>query len=127
MHTPYQNRLGHEADFKVKYRFYLAEEGGRKYTPHQGYRSDFWYYHPSHDGTNQFFMIWPEFLDERGNVILEEQGSVPLSGIAQMWIINSETRNYHNDKIVLGLKGYFMEVPRRVAECEVIEIGNLKM
>ncbi|MES2455768.1 MAG: hypothetical protein V4594_09520 [Bacteroidota bacterium] len=125
MHQPYENRLNHPADFKVSYRFYTALEGGRQSVPHQGYRSDFWYAHPEHNGTNQLFMIWPEFLDENGNLILDDQNSVASSGIAQMWIIAAERRVYHSNKIKLGLKGCFMEGSRRVAECEVIEIIGL--
>ncbi|HMI05354.1 MAG TPA: hypothetical protein VK541_22890 [Pedobacter sp.] len=125
MHKSYEKRLGHPADFKVRYRFYTFQEGGRKSIPHQGYRSDFWYDHPEHNGTNLLFMIWPEFEDENGQVILDDENPVPSAGIAQMWVIAAENRVYHLDKIELGLKGYFMEGSRRVAECEVIEILGL--
>ena len=30
-------------NFKIKYRFYSEDEGGRKKLPYQGYRSDFFY------------------------------------------------------------------------------------
>jgi hypothetical protein len=125
MHQSYEKRRGHPADFKVRYRFYTSQEGGRKSIPYQGYRSDFWYAHPEHNGTNQLFMIWPEFLDENGQVILDDKNAVPSSGIAQMWVLVSPRRPYHLDKIKPGLIGYFMEGPRRVAECEVIEILGL--
>jgi len=36
MHQPYDNRLRHPADFKVSYRFYSEQQGGRKSIPHQG-------------------------------------------------------------------------------------------
>jgi hypothetical protein len=29
MHTPYEDILKHPADFRVKFRFYTKEEGGR--------------------------------------------------------------------------------------------------
>ena len=125
MHTPYQERLGHPADFRVKYRFYSAEEGGRKTIPHQRYRSDFWYSHPDHKA-NELFMIWPEFENDRGEIILEDNKSVPAQGKARMWIIVPQRRVYHFDKIRIGLKGYFMEGPKKVAECEVIEIIGLQ-
>ncbi len=38
MHQPYEKRRGHPADFKVRYRFYTSQEGGRKSIPYQGYR-----------------------------------------------------------------------------------------
>ena len=125
MHTPYEKRHGHRADFKVKYRFYSSEEGGRKTLPFQGYRSDFWYEHPEHSGTNQLFMIWPEFENENGELLLDDMVPVPLSGTARMLILVPERRVYHKDKIKIGMTGYFMEGSRRVAECEVIEILGL--
>ena len=124
MHQSIEERLKHQADFKVKYRFYNEEEGGRKSLPYQGYRSDFWYDYKNHVSTN-LYMIWPEFEDKEGNVILENDKSVPSSGIARMWIINSKTREYHRGKIQVGLKGYFMEGSRKVAECEVVELLGL--
>ena len=126
MHTPYQQRLGHPPDFKVKYRFYTKEEGGRQtIIPYQGYRSDFWYPHPDHP-VNGIFMIWPEFEDAAGATILENDRSVEATGTANMWVIVPERRPYHYDKIQVGTKGYFMEGSLRVAECEVIEILGLK-
>jgi hypothetical protein len=43
MHQPYEEKLKHKADFRVKYCFYTEQEGGRKSLPYQGYRSDFGY------------------------------------------------------------------------------------
>lgn len=125
MHESYENRLKHPADFRVKYRFYTKEEGGRKNTPAQGYRSDFWYEHPAHSGKNQLFMIWPEFENELGDVITDDKSFVSHTGTARMWILSPNWRPYHYDKIVKGLTGYFMEGHTRVAKCEVIEILGL--
>jgi hypothetical protein len=126
MHKPYQDKLGHIADFKVEYQFYTASEGGRNLIPFQGYRSDFFYEHPKHSGLFQIFMIWPEFENEGGEVILDNTTSVSPSGVARMWIIDSERRAYHVGKIKIGLRGYFMEGSRRVAECKVIELLGLE-
>lgn len=42
MHEPYEKRLNHKADFRVKYKFRSPENGGRKTgAPHQGIRCDF--------------------------------------------------------------------------------------
>lgn len=125
MHKPYEKRTGHRADFRVKYRFCSSEEGGRKTLPFQGYRSDFWYEHPEHTGRSQLFMIWPEFENEIGELLLNDAVSVPMSGTAKMWILDPEMRIYHKGKIQVGLKGYYMEGSKRVAECEVIEILDL--
>lgn len=121
MHTSYEKKLGHSADFKVTYRFYSKEEGGRVHLPFQGYRSDFWYDNEDHKGV---FMIFPEFEDIEGNVILENNVCVPQSGTARMWIVVPERRLYHREKIKIGLVGYFME-GSKVGECKVIEILGL--
>jgi hypothetical protein len=124
MFTSYDTRFGHYADFKVAYRFYNLEEGGRKMAPYQGYRSDFWYEHSEHS-TKQIFMIYPEFEDKDGAIITNSEVSVPEKGKARMWILAPQMRSYHRDKIKIGLVCYFMEGPRRVAECTVIEIIDL--
>lgn len=112
-HIPYEQKLNHKADFRVSYRFYAENEGGRKRTPSQGYRSDFWYKHPANSNVNQIFMIWPEFENTHKEVILDNS-FVNESGTARMWIINAKMRSYHLDKITIGVKGYFMEGARRV-------------
>ncbi len=71
MHTPYEEIRGHIHDFEVKYRLYSFEEGGRRTIPIQGIRWDFWYEHEEHK-PNRLYMIYPEFNDSNGNVILEE-------------------------------------------------------
>ena len=124
MHIPLDKKLEHSADFKVEYRFYSKEEGGRDTIPYQGYRSDFWYEHPDHHQM-YVFMIWPEFENTNGEVILDDKQSVQSTGIARMWVIDPLKRKYHLDKIAVGLKGYFMEGSKRVAECKVIEISGL--
>jgi len=123
MHEPYERKIGHPADFRVKYRFYTPEEGGRKTIPFQGYCSDLWY---DNDGpSNQIFMIWPEFEANDRDIILNNNASVPTQGTARMWILLPERRFYHAERIKVGLKCYFMEGGRKVAECEVIEILGL--
>jgi hypothetical protein len=108
----------------VRYRFYTKDEGGRERMPYQGYRSDFWYEHEAH-AKNSVFMIWPEFENENGEVILDSSLPINSAGTARMLIINAETRSYHLGKITTGMTGYFMEGNRRVAKCEVIEILDL--
>jgi hypothetical protein len=125
MHVPLENNLGHKADFRVKFRFYTKEEGGRQFPPFQGYRSDFYYDHEEHRGTSQIFMIWPEFENEEGLVIIDKEQQIEYSGTARMWIVSPQMRSYHKDKIYVGLNGYFMEGSRHVAECHVIQILDL--
>ncbi len=122
MHTPYEQIRHHPADFRVKYRFFTKDEGGRHgIIPYQGYRSDFWY----ENIECGIFMIWPGFENEKGEIILVNDTSVPASGTARMWILVPERRSFHKANIKIGLKGNFMEGNRKVAECEVIEILGL--
>jgi len=123
MHQPYEEKTKHKADFRIKYRFYKPEEGGRMKLPYQGIRFDFWYEHPENK-ENSVFMIWPEFEDEEQDLILDQTNPVLESGTARMWVISSKMREYHRNKIKVGVLGYFFEA-RRVAECEVIEIIGL--
>jgi hypothetical protein len=125
MHQSYEVKLKHPPDFKVSYRFYDENEGGRSRTPAQGYRSDFWYFHEVQPDPNSIYMIWPEFEDDQGNIITNTDIRVKSIGTARMWIVIPKMRQFHRDKIKVGLKGFFMEGSRRVAECEVIEILGL--
>lgn len=122
---PYEAIRNHPADFRVKYRLYRPEEGGRKRPPRQGYRSDFAFdeddlSHP------KLYMIFPEFEDEQGRVILDCSYPIPFAGTARMWIVIPERRQeIHRDRIKVGTKGYFMEGPHRIGEMEVIELLGL--
>jgi len=124
MHKSYEEKLGHRADFRVKYKFYTEQEGGRKTLPYQGIRSDFWYPNENHK-PNEMFMIWPEFEDKNGNLVLDNDRKLAKEGNAKMWIIIPERRDYHKGKIKIGTKGYFREGNVNTAECEVIEIVGL--
>ncbi len=123
MHQPYQEILKHPYDFVVKYRFFSQDEGGRSYPPVQGLRLDFSY---ADKGLNVggVSMIWPEFEDESGNVIVSKDTLIAMSGTARMWVISPERRPIHQECIRIGTKAYFME-GKPVAECEVIEIVGL--
>ena len=113
-------------DFEVKYRFLSAVEGGRKTgSPFQGYRSD-WAYEGDDISKTGIYMIHPEFLDNNGNV-LDKDVQVPISGIARMRILSEEMKGIiHRKRIKVGVKGYFMEGGRRVAEAEVTKVVGLK-
>lgn len=70
-------------------------------------------------------MIYPEFENEKGEIIIDDTTYVPVSGTAKMWIVSPHLRPYHYDKIVKGLICYFMEGRTKVAKCEVTEILGL--
>lgn len=123
MHEPYENRLKHKADFRVKYKFRSPEDGGRKSgEPYQGIRSDFSIYG---EEENKLYMIWPEFEDANGKVLSYNDRPVPNSGTARMWISVNEMRPHHYDKIKIGMKGNFREGSVVTGDCEVIEILDL--
>jgi hypothetical protein len=125
-HTPYEQNRNRDCDFIVQYRFFSPEEGGRPNgNPFQGYRSDFIY--SGDEKIRQQWMIWPEFLDKEDNIILDKSLRVPTSGKAKMWILNEANQDLHRKRLKIGLKGYFVEGPHKVAECEVIQIGNLSL
>ena len=109
-------------DFIVKYRFYTPEENGRQTLPFQHIRNDFWYEHDDHQ-KNQVFMIYPEFENSDGNMIVE--GHIPREGIAKMWILMPETFDYHKSRIKVGQKGHFHEGARITAVCEIIKVTGL--
>ncbi len=69
-------------------------------------------------------MIHPEFIDDSNQVILDMTYK-SWTGKANMWILNSDFRQYHKERIKIGTKGFFMEGPNKTAECEVIEIIGL--
>jgi hypothetical protein len=48
-----------------------------------------------------------------------------MTGIADMFIVAPDRVSIHRKRISLGTKGFFVEGPRRVAECEVIALGSL--
>jgi hypothetical protein len=124
MHQPYEQKFKLKADFRVRYRFYKPEEGGRQMLPYQGIRSDFWYEHPD-NVENKIYIIWPEFENEKGEIILEDNKPVPESGTARMMIMVPQGRKIHKERIKIGTKGYFKEGSHSTGECQVIEILDL--
>ena len=123
-HISYEQIRKRPCDFLVKYRFFTEEEGGRKTgPPSQGYRSDFMYA-GDNPKTDRIFMIHPEFLDEDNNIILDKSHR-QWTGRAKMWILNLDFIPIHKTRLKIGTKGFFMEGPYKIAECEVIEIVGL--
>ena len=107
-------------DFRVSYRLFSAEEGGRK-TPHfQGILWDFSYDEEQIGKPNQVFMIWPEFISDSGQMLPGGE-PMPKQGLADMFIVNPAFRAFHCQHIKVGVKGYFHE-GKRIGACEVVEI-----
>lgn len=79
------------------------------------------------ENVKQLWVIWPEFLDNENNIILDKSIRVATSDKAKMWIVNGINQDLHRQKIKIGLKGFFMEGPHKVAECKVIQVVNLSL
>ncbi|GBG11210.1 hypothetical protein PAT3040_06002 [Paenibacillus agaridevorans] len=123
--VPYEKVRNHPPDFRIRYRFYSEEEGGRKKPVFQGLRCDFAY-----DGNDikdtGIFAIHPEFEDDSGNIILDMSNPVSIQGTARMWILFPRMRReIHLHRIKIGVLGHFMAGRRRLGEVEVIEILSL--
>ncbi|MFD0714302.1 hypothetical protein [Paenibacillus sp. GCM10027626] len=125
MWIPYAEVRKHQPDFRVKYRIYSAEEGGRKTPVYQGLRCDF-AYAGDDAGMDRIYAIHPEFEEAAGKVIRDRSYPVPPAGTATMWILFPEMRReVHLAKMKPGVTGFMMEGPKRIAEVEVIEIVGL--
>jgi len=126
MWKPYQEANRRPPDFKVHYRFIPYAEGGRVQVPYQGYRSDLHY--EGEDITKSgIYMIWPEFLNPDGSVMLEEETLVAAEGDAYMWILlYDRMKDFHRHQATVGRKCWFMEGSKKVAEAIIIEQIGLK-
>jgi hypothetical protein len=123
-YKPFATR-GLSADFRVHYRFLAPDEGGRKtsISPGQGYRPE-WLY-AGDDVQAGIWAIYPEFEDVDGQPIPRGTPALP-EGNARMVILNPQLRaEIHRHRIQVGVRGYFMEGPHRVAEAVVIEVVDL--
>lgn len=118
----YGERPGWQAAFEVRYRFYSQSEGGRKAPPRQHVRWDFLYAgdQPLVEGIS---MVWPEFIGPSGEVLPE--GEVPTTGNALMFIVNPDRWSFHKERVALGVRGFFVEGSKKVAECEVTAVHAL--
>ncbi len=113
-------------DFEVRYRFYSEAEGGRNAQQFfQGYRCDWVYADFEGAEPRQVWMIWPIFVDESGQFV-PENAPVDVEGTARMMIVNEELRQtIHKGRIRPGVKGFFVEGQKKVAEATVIRVPNL--
>jgi len=68
------------------------------------------------------FMIHPCFLKEDGIEYEQQKDIVPMEGVADMRILSPQMHPLHRQRIHVGMRGYFVEGSRRVAEAEVIDI-----
>lgn len=81
----------------------------------QGIRCDFRY-----EGEMVNYMIYPEFLDVNGLVILDKKTEVPKFGVANMWIFGD--KSLHTHKLSIGVKGCWVVGSFILARVTVIKI-----
>jgi hypothetical protein len=71
-------------------------------------------------------MIWPEFLDNSGNLVMDTQDKIEDKGIARMWIINPPMRQeVHRQKAKVGVKGYLVVGNYKIARATITKIIGL--
>jgi len=115
-------------DFEAEIRIMRENEGGRISPPYNGIRWDFAY-----DGDiikeTGIYMIWPDFINEKGNSLPTDKAlSIDKILKARMIIISDEMREkIHRDRIVEGLHFFCHEGSRRVAEGIVTKITGLHL
>lgn len=123
VHVPYAEASGRMPDFEVEYEIIGSSEENTNFT--QGARCDFLYEgdDPAVDGIH---MIWPEFLDDQGNVILDKKIRPRLKGKATMWILDDNSRrNIHQKRLTVGTSGYWVAGTSKIAKVNVTKIIGL--
>jgi hypothetical protein len=110
-------------DFRVRYRFRKIEDGGRGGPlPKQGYRCDFLYAcQRVGSGHDPVYMIWPVFEDQSGSR-LPYMTQVLEEGTAQMFNMQENLREFHRERIAVGVRGFMVEGPIIACDLEVIEV-----
>lgn len=123
MHIPYQQQFGRLPDFEVMYQLLAVEPSGAVPIVYQGVRWDFMYEDKAYrDG---LYAIYPEVVVASTGEVFSNEQPLPAYGIAAMWILSAKLRPIHQERIRLGTRGYWMEVNRRTAVCEVSRIIDL--
>jgi len=134
-YKPHHESFKRAWDFRVEYEF-LPLDSQVRYTfvptqgePHrliyQGSRFNFRY---STEGEykNAHSIIWPEFEDKGGFLILGKWTPIEPFGTARMWIVNDNSIEYHRKYLAIGTTGYITDGHLDIAICKVIELNRLK-
>lgn len=122
LHSPY-SAAGQSPDFEVEYEIEVDPELS-DITIAQGVRCDFLFdgEDPKVDGV---YMIWPEFLDDNGSVIINKKLLPEKKGHATMWIGDVKTKRKIRDRLTLGSKGYWVVGSKKIAKVTVSKILGL--
>ncbi len=114
VHHPYGWLDRPEPDFQVEYVLNISPRlQGVK--PFQGMRCDFRY-----EGENVNYMIYPEILDDNGNIILDKETPIKNKGVANMWIFGD--KKYHEERIKEGINGFWMIGSEILANVKIIKL-----
>lgn len=118
-HVPYEEEFNRKHDFVVEYEFIDDQED---YTTSlcQGMRSDFCY--EEDYGVKSIYMIWPEFEDEEGHIILDTKTPIKKNGRARMWIMEEEKKDAHKERLKVGQIGFLVGGSHKIASVKVVEV-----
>ena len=118
LHTPYADIFHRPCDFLVSYRI-KPDEALKAVIAHQGMRCDF-----SFDRGKTVYMIYPEILDNEGEVILDKNQRIKDSGTAKMWIV-LESEKYVEplkNQLYIGQTAFWRIGGSVLAEVVVVDI-----
>lgn len=118
-HVPYEEKFNRKPDFVVEYVFIDDQED---YTTSlsQGMRSDFCY--EEDYGVKPIHIIWPEFEDDEGHIILDTETPIKKSGRALMWIMEEEKKDAHKERLKVGQRGFLVGGSHKIAHVKVAEV-----
>jgi len=122
IHTPICQIKGRQPDFTVDYEICSDAISGGVF-PSQGMRCGF-RYSSELEELQGIFLITPEILDSAGKVILDKRDKIPLSGLANMWIVDDE-REFHRKYLRPGTTGFWASGSVNVARVRVNHINPL--
>lgn len=113
-YIPWSDVLKREADFEIDYTFI-----DENFTPFVGMQTHFKYI----TDDQEVWIIFPEFLDKEGIVMMDKRETPALKGKAEMWIINKDNTEKHKSKLYVGMRAYITFFHRILAEVIVTKIN----
>jgi len=105
-----------EPEFEANIYIYTEEEGGR-----HGFNGIRWDFRYAKDDGNDIYMIWAEFIDGKGELISPD---IKLIGTyrANMYVVKDEMKEFHKEKINVGVEFYMVDGAHKVAKGTVARV-----
>lgn len=122
-YVSYEKRFKRKCDFVVEYKF-IVNQVDYQVKLSQGMRSDFSY--AEDDEKSPVYMIWPEFENDKGEVIQDKEAVILDHGKARMWVMLDEQRHMHKERLALSQEGYLVAGSHKIAKVKVLELVSLK-